>query len=138
MFNGLFLVLEGGDYSGKKEQSIRLAENLLNLSEDNDVLITHEPTRRAKEIKRKIKDNESAHADAEKMAELYVDDRIYHSKNLIKPNLDKGAIVITNRYFLSTLVYHGTVTLHFWSLWGISFLCTMHCKNEMVILSVSS
>ena len=126
MFNGLFIVLEGGDYAGKKIQSIHLAEHFLNLSEDNDILVTHEPTKRAKEIKRKLKEDESAYADAERMAELYVEDRVYHSINLIKPNLDKGAIVIGNRYFLSTLVYQ--------SLQGVSLskLVDMHLRPNIL------
>ena len=123
--NGLFVVLEGGDYTGKGTQAIRLAEHILDLSEDNDVVITHEPTRRALEIKRKLKE-EDAYVDAERMAELYVEDRVRHSRDFIRPNLEQGAIVIGNRYHLSTLVYQ--------SIQGVSLtkLIDMHIRPEIV------
>ena len=104
---------------------VRLAEHILDLSEDNDVVITHEPTRRALEIKRKLKE-EDAYVDAERMAELYVEDRVRHSRDFIRPNLEQGAIVIGNRYHLSTLVYQ--------SIQGVSLtkLIDMHIRPEIV------
>ena len=117
--------MEGGDYTGKGTQAVRLAENILDLSEDNDIVITHEPTRRALEIKRKLKE-EDAYVDAERMAELYVEDRVRHSRDFIRPNLEQGAIVISNRYYLSTLVYP--------SIQGVSLtkLIDMHIRPEIV------
>jgi dTMP kinase len=38
---------------------------------------------------------------------LFLSDRNYHVRNLIKPNLEEGFTVITDRYFLSTLAYQG-------------------------------
>ena len=104
---------------------VRLAEHILDLSEDNDVVITHEPTRRALEIKRKLKE-EDAYVDAERMAKLYVEDRVRHSRDFIRPNLEQGAIVIGNRYHLSTLVYQ--------SIQGVSLtkLIDMHIRPEIV------
>ena len=126
MPRGLFVVLEGGDYSGKGTQAVKLAEHILNLSEDNDVLITHEPTWRAKEIKRRLAEDESAYSDAEKMAGVYVEDRRIHSRDIIDPNLDNGVIVIGNRYYLSTLFYQ--------SIQGVSLsrLVDMHMHPEIL------
>lgn len=126
MVNGLFIVLEGGDYSGKKEQSILLAQHILDLSEDNDVLITHEPTRMAKEIKRRLKEDEDAYTNAEKMAELYIEDRRVHSGTIIEPSLREGVFVIGNRYAMSTCVYQ--------SLQGITLsrLIEMHQHPEIL------
>jgi len=121
MSKGFFVVLEGGDYTGKGTQSIRLAQHILDLSEDNDVLLTHEPTWRAKEIKKRLAEDGDAYSDARKMAELYVEDRRIHTEEIIKPNLSKGVIVVGNRYAMSTCVYQ--------SLQGIplSELVDMHC-----------
>ena len=123
---GSFIVLEGGDYTGKKIQSIKLAEHILSLSEDNDVLITHEPTWRAKEIKRKLREDESAYSDPERMAELYIDDRRVHSGTIIEPNLEEDVTVIGNRYAMSTCVYQ--------SLQGVSLsrLIEMHQHPEIL------
>ncbi len=123
---GKFIVLEGGDYTGKKTQSIRLAEHILDLSEDNDVLITHEPTRHAQEIKRRLREDEDAYSDAEKMAELYIEDRRIHSGTIIEPNLREDVTVIGNRYAMSTCVYQ--------SLQGVplSRLIEMHQHPEIL------
>ena len=45
---GLWICIDGADYTGKREQSVRLADELTRWHEDNDVLITHEPTFRAR------------------------------------------------------------------------------------------
>lgn len=125
MSRGLFVVLEGGDYTGKGTQAINLARHITDLSEDNDVLITHEPTGRAREVKRKLK-QEDAYTDAERMAELYVEDRVIHSRDLIRPNLERGVIVVGNRYYLSTLVYQ--------SLQGVSLtkLIDLHMRPKIL------
>lgn len=124
---GLFIVLEGGDYTGKGVQSIRLAEHITHLSEDNDVLITHEPTWRAKEIKRKLKEDKDAYSDAEKMAKLYIEDRRIHTGLLIEPNLNEGVIVIGNRYSLSTCVYQSLQGV------ALSKLIEMHKAPEILV-----
>jgi|TARA_Y100000310_G_scaffold345315_2_gene463682 dTMP kinase len=107
MSDGFFVVLEGGDYTGKKVQSVRLANHILDLSEDNDIVLTHEPTRRAREIKRKLVEDEDAYSDPRKMAELYVEDRRLHTETIIEPNLHQGVTVIANRYAMSTCVYQS-------------------------------
>jgi len=38
---------------------------------------------------------------------LFLSDRNYHVRNLIKPKLEEGFTVITDRFFLSTLAYQG-------------------------------
>ena len=127
MRRGLFIVLEGGDYTGKGVQSIKLAEHITNLSEGNDVLITHEPTWRAREIKRKLMEDKDAYSDAEKMAELYVEDRRIHTGILIEPNLNEGVIVIGNRYSLSTCIYQSLQGV------ALSKLIEMHKVPEILV-----
>jgi dTMP kinase len=105
--NGLWVCLEGSDYTGKKTQSILLAQRLLDLSEDNDVLLTHEPTRRAKEIKRKLKEEKDAYDGQEEMARLYIEDRVRHEREIILPALERGQIVIANRGNYSTDAYQS-------------------------------
>lgn len=102
---GLFIVLEGGDYSGKGEQSKRLHNYFLEMSEDNIVVTLHQPTRYAGEIKRKLREDKDAFADGGRMAELYVEDREYISRKVITPVLEAGSIVICNRHSMSTCNY---------------------------------
>ncbi|MEM5802034.1 MAG: dTMP kinase [Candidatus Aenigmatarchaeota archaeon] len=106
---GKFLVVEGPDFSGKTTQVQRIANYLL--SKGHHLLITHEPTKispfssKIREILEKSKD---VYQNKEKLTELFVKDRFYHIKKIIKPVLKKGINVISDRYDLSTLAYQHT------------------------------
>tara|TARA_Y100000310_G_C20589010_1_gene766964 strand:+ start:252 stop:941 length:690 start_codon:yes stop_codon:yes gene_type:complete len=105
---GLWICIEGGDFTGKRTQSSLLFDKLTELDEDNIVVYSHEPTRRAGEVKRKLKEERGdAYGDAEEMAELYIADRVWDEKNVIRPVLDAGGIVISNRHKYSTDAYQS-------------------------------
>ena len=90
---GLWLCIEGADYTGKRTQCSLLFDKLTSLSEDNIIVYTHEPTARAKEIKRKLKaEKGEAYKDGLKMSELYIADRVWNEKTIIKPILHAGGI----------------------------------------------
>ncbi len=105
MFNGLFVVLEGGDYSGKGEQTKRLHNLFVDFSEDNAILTEHEPTGRAKKIKENLAADLDPYSKAVEMTSLYIDDRDFHTRMDIAPALERGKIVIENRYKMSTCAY---------------------------------
>ena len=112
-YEGLFIVFEGVDGSGKGEQSRRLQRHIQDLSKYVDVLATHEPWK-SNEIKRKLEQDRSSYSDGERMAELYVEDRVIHTKRLIRPMLNAGGIVLADRYKMSTCAYQWTqgIDLH--------------------------
>lgn len=101
---GLFVVTEGIDGSGTSTQVHELIKKIEDLDKYQDVLRTHEPWRN-KEIKRKLQEDKDAYSEPEEMAQLYTGDRTEHSYDLIKPNLNAGAIVICSRYKMSTCAF---------------------------------
>ncbi len=104
---GMFIVLEGIDGSGKETQMFELARHIKAKNKYQDVILTHEPWRNL-EIKRKLKEDKDAYSDSYKMAELYIKDRTEHVRELISPNLEKGAVVLCGRYMMSTCAYQWT------------------------------
>lgn len=101
---GLFIVFEGIDGAGTSTQVPLLTKYIKELDKYADVLETHEPWR-SSEIKRKLREDKDSYRDGLRMAELFIDDRVAHTKRLIRPNLDAGAIVISDRYKMSTCSY---------------------------------
>lgn len=101
---GLFVVFEGIDGSGKSTQVNLLIKHIESVNKYIDILRTHEPWRNS-EIKNKLQKDKGSFSDGLKMAELYVKDRVVHTKFLIDPCLKKGIFVICDRYSMSTLAY---------------------------------
>ncbi len=101
---GILIAIEGIDGSGKTTQSKLLFKALK--ERGYNVVLSHEPTegRFGREIREKLRRN---HIAPEKAYELFVMDRKEHIENKIKPALDNGAIVIIDRYFISTIAYQG-------------------------------
>ncbi len=110
---GLLIVFEGSDGSGKLTQARLLQKHIQYLSKYNDVLITHEPWK-SSEIKRKLEQDKDAYSDGVRLSELYVDDRVRHTKLLLRPALNAGAVVLADRYMMSTCAYQWAqgVPLH--------------------------
>jgi dTMP kinase len=103
---GLFLTLEGIDGSGKSTQMHLLAEALRGRGET--IVTTFEPgdTNIGRIVRQAVLE---LHEPVDPMAELllFAADRAQHVKHLIQPALDKGQIVISDRYADSTRVYQG-------------------------------
>ena len=104
---GRFVVLEGGDGSGKSTQCARLVEALRD--QGIDAIATVEPGGSAlgTELRRLLLDGGSVDARAEAL--LMAADRAEHVASVIRPALDRGAWVVTDRYVPSSLVYQGVV-----------------------------
>ena len=101
---GMFIVFEGIDGSGKSTQLFRLMEHLESRNKYHDFLRTHEPWDN-EEINKKLAEDKDAYSDADKMAELFVHDRIVHSNVIVSPNLEKKVFVLCDRYSMSTCAY---------------------------------
>jgi len=104
MDQGIFIVLEGIDGCGKSEQA-RLLNDWL-LAEGHDVLMTAEPTRNriGKFIREILSGKEEV--DPKTLSLLFTADRVEHL-NEINFALDRGKIVISERYYYSTVAYQA-------------------------------
>ncbi len=105
--SGLFVCFEGGEGAGKSTQARLLKERLE--AEGAAVLLTHEPgdTPVGKDIRRIVLDPETGHLDDHTEALLYAADKAEHLDKVVRPALERGEVVITDRYVDSTLAYQG-------------------------------
>ena len=107
---GKFIVLEGIDGSGKGTLMHILRNYLLSKGYSNEeILITREPSESGFgiEVKKLLKEEKDPKANATKFLDLYVNDRKEHLKNEIIPALERGEIVLCDRYKYSTIVYQA-------------------------------
>jgi len=103
--NGLFIVFEGIDGTGKSTQINLLADELK--ESGYSVVSTYEPTNGPYGQKiRELFVNRSTVSHEEEL-ELFMADRRQHVKNVIAPALAKGQVVLSDRYYLSTAAYQG-------------------------------
>ncbi len=96
----MFIVFEGIDGSGKTTLSKKLAEFLL--SKGIKTVWTKEPY--SETIRELLKTKDLSPWGE---THLFLADRDLHLKELIKPYLEKGYTVISDRFYLSTLAYQG-------------------------------
>lgn len=103
---GAFIVLEGGEGSGKSTQSAILARRLR--GEGRDVVETFEPggTARGALLRSVLLDDETP-LDPRSELLLLAADRAQHVSELIAPAVSRGAVVVCDRFSPSTLVYQG-------------------------------
>ena len=105
---GLFIVLEGIDGSGKDTHIKFLAKELRELG--YAVVETAEPSRdRVGTFLKRYAKRKEERLPAESEALLYASDRFDHVKNVIKPALRRDQIVISARYYYSSMAYQGAV-----------------------------
>jgi dTMP kinase len=107
MGKGYFITLEGIDGCGKSTQAKLLYQHLQ--SKGCRVLLTREPggTELAEEIRRVILTPGKEELDPMAEILLYAAARAQHVNNLIKPALDTGQVVISERFVHSSLAYQG-------------------------------
>ena len=103
---GMFITFEGGDGSGKSTQ-IQSVRDWFE-SRGHEVIVTREPggTELGTEIRRLVQ-NGPEDVDARTEALLYAADRAYHVATVIAPALERGAVVLGDRYIDSSLAYQG-------------------------------
>jgi dTMP kinase len=104
---GIFIAFEGGEGSGKSTQSKLLKEWLE--EEGEEVLLSREPggTEMGKDLRRILLDHSTGEISPRAEALLYAADRAHHVFSKIRPALDRGEVVITDRYFDSSIAYQG-------------------------------
>jgi len=105
---GLFIVFEGIDGSGKSTQAAMLHQYFEGLG--LDAVLTREPTDGP--WGRKIRDIAArgrAGTSLDQEIEIFVQDRRQHVREIIRPALNRGAAVICDRYYFSTIAYQGAL-----------------------------
>lgn len=104
--SGVWITLEGGDGTGKTTQANLLAEWLADAG--RTVVRTREPG--GSEVGQLIRDIVLHHrGDIAPRAEalLYAADRAHHVATVVRPALDRGDVVLQDRYLDSSVAYQG-------------------------------
>ncbi len=103
---GAFITLEGGDGSGKSTQAGMLQAWLE--AQGRTVVRTREPggTELGVEIRRLVQHTEG-HVAPRAEALLYAADRAHHVATLVRPALERGEVVLQDRYLDSSVAYQG-------------------------------
>jgi dTMP kinase len=107
---GMLLALEGIDGCGKSTQAQLLATALR--ERGLEVVLTCEPTDGA--IGQHIREyfqGPTRHLSPKEELNLFMADRREHVEEVIKPALAEGKIVITDRYYYSSVAYQGALGL---------------------------
>jgi dTMP kinase len=104
---GCFVAFEGGEGSGKSTQARRLQGWLT--AEGYDVLLTHEPgdTEIGRKVRGIVLDPATGAMSDRTETLLYAADKAEHVESVVWPALQRGAVVVTDRYVDSMLAYQG-------------------------------
>jgi dTMP kinase len=102
-----FLTLEGPEGGGKTTQARLLADFLR--SQGHDVLLTREPggTPIGDQIRRVLTSLDNAGMDPATEFLLFSASRSQHVHEVIRPHLERGGLVVCDRFFDSSLAYQG-------------------------------
>ena len=102
---GLFIAFEGGEGSGKSTQAKMLDQMLRRLG--INVVLTREPggTDAGRTIRRLLLELKGMELTKKAELLLFLADRAQHVETVIEPALERGAVVICDRYAGSTLAY---------------------------------
>ncbi|MCE4617185.1 MAG: dTMP kinase [Desulfurococcales archaeon] len=100
---GVFIAIEGIDGAGKTTIAKLLAEKLK--EQGREVILTKEP--RDPCITKHIDNITKRGGNPIAEALLFAADRMIHYTNIIKPALEKGDVIISDRYKLSSIVYQS-------------------------------
>jgi dTMP kinase len=106
----MLIVIEGIDGTGKTTLARRLADRLAETG--RTVTLLREPTdgpygRRIRALAKEGRHNVSP---AEEL-ELFIQDRVENCRDRIRPALERGEIVVMDRYYLSSAAYQGALGL---------------------------
>lgn len=106
-YPGTFICIEGIDGSGKTTHARTLVKRLC--SSGYDAIYTTEPTRYSLPG-RKLRESFFApeRLPVEEEFRLFLEDRIIHLKDEVIPQLEDNKIIITDRYYFSSVAYQGS------------------------------
>jgi dTMP kinase len=136
--SGFFIALEGGEGAGKSTQERRIADWLT--ARGHAVVRTREPggTPAAEAIRNVVLSTEYAGLDDRAEALLFAAARGEHVARVIRPALERGDVVLCDRYLDSSVAYQGygrelgAETIRDLSLWATRDLL----PNLVVVLDI--
>ena len=104
---GVFIVFEGGEGIGKTTQA-KLLKAWLE-QEEETVVLSREPggSELGVEIRKILLSHSTGEISPRAEALLYAADRAHHVYSVIRPALAQGEVVISDRYFDSSIAYQG-------------------------------
>lgn len=119
MSEGLFIVIDGIDGSGKSEIVKMLHNYLFSKEKKYRILTTREPTNGSygKQIREMLKQEKDPQSNSKKLVDLFIKDRQEHLEKTIEPFLKKSNehelnIVLCDRYYYSTIAFQGAQGLN--------------------------
>lgn len=127
---GVWIALEGGEASGKSTQARLLAQLL-------DGVPTREPggTAVGERLREVLLDPSIAQLDARAETLLMAADRAEHVASVVRPALDAGRIVVSDRSAFSSLAYQGYGRgLPFDEVWRVSDWASGGLWPSLVVL----
>jgi dTMP kinase len=104
---GVLIAFEGGDGAGKSTQAARLAAWLT--ERGHEVVATRQPggTPVGAAVRAILLEPATGELSPRTEALLYAADKAEHVDTVVLPALQRGAVVVTDRYVDSTLAYQG-------------------------------
>lgn len=104
---GLFIAFEGGDGAGKSTQAQLLGQWLQ--EGGHEVVHTREPggTTLGKALRELVLHGEDGSVTPRAEALIFAADRGHHVATVVRPALERGAVVLTDRYLDSSVAYQG-------------------------------
>ncbi|MCH8613928.1 dTMP kinase [Arsenicicoccus dermatophilus] len=101
----MFVALEGGDGGGKSTQAALLRDWLGGLG--HTVVLTREPGGSPLGVQVRELLLHGDHVAPRAEALLYAADRAHHVATVVRPALERGEVVVTDRYLDSSVAYQG-------------------------------
>lgn len=137
---GLFIAFEGGDGAGKSTQA-RLLGQVLG-ERGLEVVHTREPggTTLGRTLRELVLHGEDGSVSPRAEALIFAADRSHHVATVVRPALERGAVVLTDRFLDSSVAYQGAARdlgheeIRELSLWAVEGLL----PDLTVLLDVSA
>jgi dTMP kinase len=103
----MLVTIEGPEGSGKSTQARAIYRHMTGIPGFPEVVLTREPggTALGQGIRELLLHGPAMHPNAELL--LYAADRAQHVEQVIRPALEKGQVVLCDRYIDSTVAYQG-------------------------------
>ncbi len=132
---GLFVALEGPDGSGKTTQAARLATWLASIG--REVVACREPggTLLGERLRSILLDRSELTIGMRAEMLLFMSSRAQLVEEVIRPALGRGAVVVVDRFLLSTVVYQGYAGgLDVDQLWQVGLAATAGLLPDLTLL----